>query len=1254
MFLLALLLPTAEAADFLQVDAAAPGMAVQVNSLRDTGGFTGAEVVTTSCSDIVVGPTVALDRGADPTGPITGAVLSTVFFVDESASPASCTVYLDGSALSAFNAGIDNLFSIMEPLSAPTDGGSMDMDGAADGVITLSSSLRTDGGTLLLESLDIPAGETLLFDTSDPDTTTDGNEAFLPVFLLSQGAVTIDGTLDVSGEAGDYANPGLASDGGDGGPGGGGGGVGGNCLGAPFQAGDGFTGGGGNAADSCTLYGGGGVGATEGADFEHGGEGIFTTIDNGGVGYAGGTGGGTGSPWGTGGGGGEAYVVAGTGGLGGGGGAGHSEASGWGSGGGGFGSDGENGIGTLGGGASGYQVGGAGYTNGDDTLVPLGGGSGGGGGESGDGSADGAGGGGGGGALLLYAPSISFGASGAINAAGGMGGDTYGNNPGSSTGGGGGSGGGVHLAAASITGISASSVDVSGGAAGMTQNGYYSGNGGEGRLRLDGVEIPALLSGPTGELPTSSQGPAFTEITDTTVTIESSGAVTLYVYDASGAYLAQVALAEDDSQDIYAYLGGGNNHLVLVDDTTGVMGPAGTGIIYYQPDADGDGYNDLEYGGDDCDDDDASVNPGATEYCDTIDNDCDGETDESDAADAVTWYADTDGDGYGDGASVTWACDQPSGYVSDGTDCDDAQADTHPGADEYCDGVDDDCDGDVDEDDAVDATTWYADGDGDGYGDPDTSAVACDEPSGYTATDGDCDDSDAAINPDTAWYIDYDGDGYGSNTYILYQCQQPTGYVDNTEDCDDTDATALPGGTEVCDGVDNDCDGLVDDDDPTVSGASSWYVDADGDGYGSSSTVQACQQPSGTAESSDDCDDGDAAISPDAQEVCNGSDDDCDGDVDEADSSDATAWYLDADGDGYGDPDVSTTACDRPSGMVADSQDCDDGDPAINPPANETCDGRDNDCDGLVDEEEATDAPLWYADDDGDGYGDPGSSTRSCDQPSGYVSDDSDCDDTAPTTNPGAVEIWYDGVDADCDGESDFDADQDEYDSDSYDGADCDDADADIHPGASDSWYDGVDADCDGASDYDADGDGYDSESYGGDDCDDADVDTWPGAPDDPYDGVINDCDDADEYDADGDGYQAGAYGGDDCDDASSDIHPGAEEVWYDGVDQDCDGNDDDQDGDGWAYGEDCDDTDADIWPGAEGWDEDCQPVVEDTGADTEEPDSASPAAADTALGGGAAVKGGGGCACGAPWPSPRAPWLLLLAGLGLWTRRRR
>ena len=123
-------------------------------------------------------------------------------------------------------------------------------------------------------------------------------------------------------------------------------------------------------------------------------------------------------------------------------------------------------------------------------------------------------------------------------------------------------------------------------------------------------------------------------------------------------------------------------------------------------------------------------------------------------------------------------------------------------------------------------------------------------------------------------------------------------------------------------------------------------------------------------------------------------------------------------------------------------------------------------------------------------------------------------------------------------------------------GDDCDDEEPAAYPGGADVWYDGIDGDCDGASDFDADGDGHDSDAHGGDDCDDADPAINPSATEIPYDGVDSDCDGASDLDADGDGYDSAGHGGDDCNDGDAEVYPGAPEADGDGTDSNCDGQD--------------------------------------------------------------------------------------------------
>ena len=410
-------------------------------------------------------------------------------------------------------------------------------------------------------------------------------------------------------------------------------------------------------------------------------------------------------------------------------------------------------------------------------------------------------------------------------------------------------------------------------------------------------------------------------------------------------------------------------------------GAVDTGALGFT-DADGDGFPSDE----DCDDDDASVGPGATEICDGIDNDCDGDVDEEVL---TTFYADADRDGFGDPDDGVESCDAPAGRVTSAIDCDDTNPNAYPGNPEVCDYVDNNCDGEVDEG-LIEA--WWMDTDRDGYGDPGSETLDCVQPPDTADNDGDCDDRDPTVNPgaleicngkdddcdgtidgpDSAdlqtWYLDADGDGYGDLDAPVQACTQPSAAVTDTTDCDDGDFSVNPAATEVCNAIDDDCDGHIDDADPSLDSATgtTWYTDGDGDGYGGAGSVWACIQPSGTTATASDCDDATAAVHPGATEVCNTIDDDCDGDIDDADSSVDTStgsvFYSDADSDGYGDASATVSACTQPSGAVADDTDCDDTTGDVNPGATEVCDGQDNDCDGNGDPMNGSDAACPAAD----------------------------------------------------------------------------------------------------------------------------------------------------------------------------------------------------------------------------------------------------------------------------------------------------
>lgn len=139
-----------------------------------------------------------------------------------------------------------------------------------------------------------------------------------------------------------------------------------------------------------------------------------------------------------------------------------------------------------------------------------------------------------------------------------------------------------------------------------------------------------------------------------------------------------------------------------------------------------------------------------------------------------------------------------------------------------------------------------------------------------------------------------------------------------------------------------------------------WYLDGDGDGFGDADGQprEQCERPASSwVTEGTDCDDQDFHINPDATEICNGDDDDCDGLVDDDDDSQdlstARDWYPDEDGDGYGDSDLPVASCTRPEGHISTAGDCNDDDSAVSPAASEECeDGVDNNCNGYTDAED--------------------------------------------------------------------------------------------------------------------------------------------------------------------------------------------------------------------------------------------------------------------------------------------------------------
>jgi hypothetical protein len=383
-------------------------------------------------------------------------------------------------------------------------------------------------------------------------------------------------------------------------------------------------------------------------------------------------------------------------------------------------------------------------------------------------------------------------------------------------------------------------------------------------------------------------------------------------------------------------------------------------------DDDDDGFSELDG---DCNDDDPGIYPGAPEVLNDLDDDCDGTIDEG------TNAYDDDGDCFCEGGSGVSACRGSTSSSCEGSieegDCNDGDEDINPDAIETCDGEDLDCDG------LTGTSDPDTDRDGDGYSGCDS--IDCndfDEAIHPYATeycndiDDDCNgvlDDDHAIGAST-WYFDGDGDGYGSMVVSTSACDAPAGYIPLSGDCDDSEYDINPGAAEVCDALDTDedCDGVAEE--GSATGKSWWYMDIDGDGFASSDHFLAsfaCDPPGSSYTSAPtdglwDCDDARDWIHPDAIEDCDGFgfDEDCDGEVDEAGATGGILFYKDWDGDTYGDPDSPTiTLC--PGGdtegyedYVTNNHDCCDIDDWVYPGRDEPtswesfCGGWDYDCDG--------------------------------------------------------------------------------------------------------------------------------------------------------------------------------------------------------------------------------------------------------------------------------------------------------------------
>jgi hypothetical protein len=410
---------------------------------------------------------------------------------------------------------------------------------------------------------------------------------------------------------------------------------------------------------------------------------------------------------------------------------------------------------------------------------------------------------------------------------------------------------------------------------------------------------------------------------------------------------------------------------------------------FEQSDIDDDGIGDL------CDDDkDGDGVPNKTDNCPEVVNPDQEDLDDNGVGDACS--DDLDGDGVpnsgdncplksnggqldtdGDGQGNVCDDDDDGDGDPDVSDCNPLDNAIHQGAQEICNGLDDDCNQIIDDEKAEGCITFYLDNDGDSFGQEAVSKCLCGPKGNFSTT--------------------------------------------KAGDCNDGEPKANPASMEVCDFVDNDCDGQVDQ--VGAGGCLSYYKDSDNDGFGLSGTQQCQCGP--TAErptkKGGDCDDVNPNAYPGGTEYCGNGDENCDGLIDEVGAKGCVTYFYDVDGDGWGNEEQSQCRC-KPGNLYTSLKpgDCDDGNKLTNPTAVEICDSQDNNCNKLIDEGEPTGCTKWYIDVDGDGWAPKGgASSCKCAPEKPFTAQSvGDCNDNNAKINPSENEVC-DGKDNNCNSQVD-------------------------------------------------------------------------------------------------------------------------------------------------------------------------------------------------------------------------------------------